>query len=211
LCYYTIECHKISKYLYKRRDYTSIISPLLNTNWDAFFEGLNTEEMWSLLHANLLFIIDQYIPTVTFEPNARPKWSQLLKLLSKNIKHEPPTKLLITMMTMFPTLQRDILLLLLSKRQNQTLNSDLSIVLNKICLYFRNMFERMQKCVLMLCPQDGSCICSDHETAQCLNDFFTSLFTTEPEGDLPSLPDKSKSPCLNDIIVTYSDILYELN
>jgi len=29
--------------------------------------------------------------------------------------------------------------------------------------------------------------------------------------DLPSLPDKSKGHCLNDITITYSDILYKLN
>jgi len=50
-------------------------------------------------------------------------------------------------------------------------------------------------------------LCSDHETAQRLHDFFTSVFTTEPEEDLPSLPDKSKGHYLNYIIITYSDIL----
>jgi len=70
-----IECHKISKYLYNRRDYASITSysQLLNTNWDVLFEGLNTDEMWSVLHSKLLFLIDKCIPTVTFEPNSRPK------------------------------------------------------------------------------------------------------------------------------------------
>jgi len=52
---------------------------------------------------------------------------------------------------------------------------------------------------------------NDHETVLCLNDFFTSVFTTKPEGDLPSLPDKSKGHYLNNITITYSDILYELN
>jgi len=60
LCYCTIECHKISKYLYNRGDYASITSQLLNTNWDVLFEGLNTDEMWSLLHSKLLFLIDKY-------------------------------------------------------------------------------------------------------------------------------------------------------
>ena len=59
--------------------------------------------------------------------------------------------------------------------------------------------------------EDGSLTCSDQETAHCLNDFFTIVFTTEPEGDLPSSPDKSKGHCLSNITITYSDILYELN
>jgi len=64
---------------------------------------------------------------------------------------------------------------------------------------------------MSLRKEDGSRTCSDHDTAPCLNDFFTSVFTTKPEGDLPSLPDKFKAHCLNDITITYSDILYELN
>jgi len=32
--------------------------------------------------------------------------------------------------------------------------------------------------VMSLRKEDGSRTCSDHETAQCLNDFFTSVFTT---------------------------------
>jgi len=41
--------------------------------------------------------------------------------------------------------------------------------------------------------------------------FFYSVFTTEPESDLPFLPDKSKGQCLSNIAITYSDILNELN
>ena len=44
-----------------------------------------------------------------------------------------------------------------------------------------------------------------------LNDFFTSVFTTEPDRDLPSLPDKSKGHCLNDITISHSDILHEFD
>ena len=61
--------------------------------------------------------------------------------------------------------------------------------------------------VMSLRKEDGSRTCSDQETAQCLNDFFTSVFTIEPEGDLPSLPDKSKGHCLSDITITHSDIV----
>ena len=64
---------------------------------------------------------------------------------------------------------------------------------------------------MSLRKEDGSCTCSDQETAQCLNDFFTSVFTTEPDRDLPSLPDKSKGHCLNDITISHSDILHELD
>ena len=44
---------------------------------------------------------------------------------------------------------------------------------------------------MSLRKEDVSHTCSNQETAQCLKWLFTRVFTTEPEGDLPSLPDKS--------------------
>jgi len=88
LSYCTIECHNVSKYLYSRRDYTSITRHLLNINWKVLFEGLNTEEMWSLLHSKLLYLIDEYVPIQNFEPNSRPKWlnSSTLKAIKPKNK-----------------------------------------------------------------------------------------------------------------------------
>ena len=98
----------------------------------------------------------------------------------------------------------------LSKEQSQLLNSNLLIMLNKIHLYVWEN-AKVRSDVMSLRKEDGSCTCSDQETAQCLNDFFTSVFTTEPDRDLPSLPDKSKGHCLNDITISHSDILHELD
>ena len=61
--------------------------------------------------------------------------------------------------------------------------------------------------IMSLRKEDGSLTCSDCETAQCLNDFFSSVFTIEPEADLPSLPDKSKGHHLGNITITCNDIL----
>jgi len=63
----------------------------------------------------------------------------------------------------------------------------------------------------MCMKQDRLLTSSDQDTAQCINDFFSSMFTTEPEADLPSLPDKSKGHCFSDITITCSDILNKLN
>ena len=128
------------------------IRQLLNINWEVLFEGLNTEKMWSLLHSKLLYLIDKYVTTQTFSLTLDPSGLtlQLLKQLNKIIKHGTPTKLLTVMMTMFLIPWREILLLLLSKEQN-LLTLILLIMLNKIHLSFGSTFERMQRCILMLC------------------------------------------------------------
>ena len=55
--------------------------------------------------------------------------------------------------------------------------------------------------------EDGALTCSDHEVANCLNDFFTDLFTNNPVSDVPSLPDRSNGSILQDIEITHQDIL----
>ena len=52
--------------------------------------------------------------------------------------------------------------------------------------------------------------CSDHDVANCLNDFFTRVFTNEPAEGVPSLPDRSDGSTLQDIEITHQDILNQL-
>ena len=58
--------------------------------------------------------------------------------------------------------------------------------------------------------EDGTLTSSDYEVANCLNDFFTSVFTNEPASDVPTLPDRSNGSILQDIEITHQDILYQL-
>jgi len=64
---------------------------------------------------------------------------------------------------------------------------------------------------MSLKKDDGSLTGSNLETAQCLNNFFSSVFTMELETDLSFLPGKSNGQCLNEITIEHNDILYELN
>ena len=60
-----------------------------------------------------------------------------------------------------------------------------------------------------LVKEDGTLTSSDYEVANCLNNFFTSVFTNEP-SDVPTLPDRSNGSILQDIEITHQDILYQL-
>jgi len=128
--------------------------------------------MWHLLHSKLLFLIDKYMPTKSLEPNSRPKW------LNSKQKHKG---------NIFP--QREILQLLLSNGQNLTLNLSLLIVLIKqnpsIFWKYARENTKVHRDIMSLRKEDGLLTCSDQETTQFLNDFFSSVFTTEPESDLP--------------------------
>ena len=47
--------------------------------------------------------------------------------------------------------------------------------------------------------------------ANCLNDFFTSVYTHEATSDIPNLPDRSNGNTLQHIKVTHQDILDQLH
>ena len=61
--------------------------------------------------------------------------------------------------------------------------------------YVRNN-TKIRHDVDKLVKEDGALTCSDHEVANCLNDFFTDVFTNELVSDVPSLPDRLKSSIL---------------
>jgi len=66
----------------------SMTRELLNTDWEALFEGLDIENMWQLLHSKLLSLIDKYIPIQTVMHNSKPKWLNSFALKTIKQKHK---------------------------------------------------------------------------------------------------------------------------
>jgi len=215
-CYCTIESRSVSKYLYNRGDYTSLTRELLNTDWEVLFEGLDTENMWQLFHSKLLSLIDKYIPIQSVEPNSKPMWLNSFAL--KTIKQKRKA-----WNTYKATHRQSDYVLYTTKRNIATAavkraksNFELKLadsVKQNPSAFWKYVREnsKVRNEIMSLKKVDGSLTGSDQETAQCLNNFFSSVFTMEPETDLPFLPDKSKGQCLNEITIEHNDILYELN
>ena len=78
--------------------------------------------------------------------------------------------------------------------------------------YVRNN-AKVHSNVIALTKDDDSITCSDYETANSLNKFFSSVFTitNEPPINIPSLGDRSKGCYLDNISITHNDVLNELN
>ena len=54
--------------------------------------------------------------------------------------------------------------------------------------------------------EDGSIAKSDREKADVLNKFFQSVYTTEPEGDLPLAPEYSIDSELDNFDITEEEV-----
>ena len=88
LCYHSIECVNVLKYLYGRGDYRSMTHELLDTNWAQLFEGQYMESMWLCFHTKLLNLIDKYIPVKTASSKSKPKWLDWPTLKAIKLKHK---------------------------------------------------------------------------------------------------------------------------
>ena len=188
----------------------------MNTNWEVLFEGLNTEKMWLLFHSKLLFLIDKYVPTQTFESNSKPKWLNSSTLKAIKQKHKAWNTYKAThhhVDYLSYTTKRNIATATVKRAKSNFELKLVDSVKENPSVFWKYVRENAKvRCDIMsLRKGDGSFTCSDRETAQCLNDFFSSVFTIEPEADLPSLPDKSMGHHLGNITITHCDILTELN
>ena len=88
LCYHSIDCINVPKYLYGHGDSESKTHELLNIDWAHSFEGQETNAMWLCFHTKLLNLIDKYIPIKTFNSKPKPKWLDLFTLKKIKLKHE---------------------------------------------------------------------------------------------------------------------------
>ena len=133
--------------------------------------------MWSLLRSKLLFLIDKYVPTQTFEPNSRTKWLNSSTLKAIKQKHKAWS-------TYKATHHHDDYVSYTTKRNIATAavkraKSDFELKLvdsvkQNPSVFWKYVRENAKvRCDIMsLKKEDGSRTCSDQETAQCLNDFL---------------------------------------
>ena len=216
LCYHSIECVNVPKYLYGRGDYRSMTHELLDTNWAQLFEGQDMESMWLCFHTKLLNLIDKYIPVKTASSKPKPKWLDWPTLKAIKLKHKTWNTYKVT--------KRHVDYISYSKcRNNATaavkhakstfetkLARDIQHNPNLFWKYVRSN-TKVRVDVDKLLKDDGTLTCSDHEVANHLNDFFTSVYTDEPTSEVPTLPDRSNGSTLQHTEITHEDVLHQLN
>ncbi|XP_065895972.1 uncharacterized protein [Dysidea avara] len=216
LCYHSIECVNVPKYLYGRGDYRFMSHELLDTNWAQQFEGQDMESMWLCFHAKLLNLIDKYIPVKTASSKPKPKWLDWPTLKAIKLKHKT--------WNTYKATKRHVDYILYSKCRNYATAAvkhakstfetksarDIQHNPNLFWKYVRsNTMVRVD--VDKLLKDDGTLTCSDHEVANRLNDFFTSVYTDEPTSEVPTLPDRSNGSTLQHTEITHEDVLHQLN
>ena len=126
---------------------------------------------------NVLYLIDKYIPV-----NLNGLIFLHLKQLSRSIKPGiltwPPN----VMKLLYSILSVGILLLQLSENVKSSFETNLAK--NIFWKYVRNN-TKVRHDVFKLVKEYGTITCSDHKAANCLNNFFTSMFTSEPTSETP--------------------------
>ena len=188
---------------------------LLNIDWAHLF-GQGTDAMWLCFYTKLLNLIDKYIPIETFNSKPKPTWLDLVTLKKIKLKHKA--------WNIYKTTRRHEAFIFYAKCRNiattavKYTKSSFETKLAKdtqhnptlFWKYVRNNTKVWQD-VDKLVKEDGTLTYSDHEVANCLNDFFTSVFTNELTSSIPDLPDRSNGNILQHIEITHQDISNQLD
>ena len=80
--------------------------------------------------------------------------------------------------------------------------SYMSLVNNKLFWNYVSKNSKTKKSVTKLLMPNGNLTSSDQETANTLNEYFSSVFTNENETNIPNFEDRNFNEILDEILIT---------
>ncbi|KAK3757931.1 hypothetical protein RRG08_058245 [Elysia crispata] len=195
---------------YNKADYTAMNEYLSNIDWEAQLNNLNIEEAWQLFMAEINEVKRRYVPEKSTTGD-RKKWLDGGTLSAVRKKHKMYRRWIET-------------------RDGQNYQ-EYAKARNKAARECRKAKIRLEKKVAEqakrnpksfwsyvkaktstrsgigdLKRDDGTIASTDKEKAQVLNDFFQSVFTEEPDGELPKAPQFTFNSPLTNIDFKTEDI-----
>ena len=220
-CYLDFTTQK-DKYSFDKGDYESMRSELINSKWKEDYTKIDSdasvEDKWASLKAMLSKLRDIYVPKQ--KSTGKPRWKERgsFPMCSETCDAmKEKNKVFRSWMTSKSNLQRDAARLKYNKLRNKT-----KTLLRKSKRYFeKGIAQRFKNnpksfwthtrrklktnCSVAPLLKDlknkSSLKFKDKEKANILQKKFSSIFTKEPEGTIPTI-DKRTNSLLQDISIT---------
>ena len=207
----TDEKLKVPRPNFSKADFEAINRDLDSIAWDQNFKDLNVNQAWTRFREDIDTIVDKHVPMKRPGKTKRKAWMNKELLEKIRLKHSTFRK---------------------SKTQN---NAEIQKEKNKArnkanreCKKARKNLEKnvaeqsktnpkpfwsyatsklkSRTGIADLTMTDGTKTKSDIEKAEVLNSFFQSVFTIEPEGELPDPPEYIFASELNDFDITIEQV-----
>jgi len=174
---------------YWKADYVKIREELSAIDWATEFESKDTNGMWQKFHNRMLQLIHQFTPLKKDSyRNNRKKNSWItkatVKVMKKRNKAWSTYKQLPTSRNcnIYKTLRNKVCKLIKRDKTNfqQTLIGNFRHHPKRFYGYMRNT-QTVKSKVPRINKQDGGQTCTDGDTASVLCEYFSSVFTAEPD------------------------------
>lgn len=227
LCYLNNEKKRKMRFLYDKGDYCKMVEDL-NIDWEVEFQqfGNNPDEMWKFFHEKLKISAEKRIPhrLVSGSPGWRGKFSvpvdsKCLQIKKKkkrcwqrymetrdDEKWRAYCKQRNQLRNMTRRLKRDM---------EKTIAKEAKRNPKKFWNYVKSKTKTRDGVSNLVVPgptEDGQEkeTSNDDEKCEVLLEYFSSVFTKEPPGEIPKLPPKKVLSYLNHLIITEDMIIKKI-
>ncbi|XP_047139088.1 uncharacterized protein LOC124814999 [Hydra vulgaris] len=209
------------RFIWSKADYNSISTCISSIDWITTFNGSSVHENYKILVKNYNDAVNKFIPTTTspFYKN-QPLWitPEVLKTIKKKeklwgkyiaagrethealrVKHKLACKIV------KKTINKAV------TDHEEKLVKDSKSHPKNVHAYVRS--EQEVKDPLHSIETDNGIITTDKNIiCSTLNNYFQSVFETEPDGSMPTFPDRTQATCkINENWFTIEDIQSHLN
>ena len=203
-------------YNWKNADFHSIIYEMSLIPWQNISEGLNTEESWKFFKDNLNALTEKYVPKKLRRQNFKPIWMKpnVMRLIRKKQRlynHYKTTKEHKSFLE-YKEIEKSVKNAVrnakknfekqLAKKSRRHNKSFYSYVQNK---------TKIKSNVGPLLKQDGEITSDDIEMTEILNTYFSSVFSAEGDGPIPTLSRLPSEETLSTTFFDESDIIEKID
>ena len=199
-------------YQYFKCDYNALRNHLKSGNWNQTAKpNYNIEAKWKYFNTELSRAVNMFIPKSNNRSNPNPAWINrdvAQKIHAKHkawntfIKHKTEENWIIY------TRKCNVATKTVKKEKR---NFDMKIsqtIKKNPKTFWRTVRGRckMRSGISDLINNKGIKASNDLDKAECLNDFFSTVFTCEDTSSIPSLPHKHVNQTLHTVEITYAQV-----
>ena len=197
------------KYNYHKGNYQSINADLLQIDWDEEFQGLDLSRSWSRLTEIYIKLVEEYIPVSGSGRNREEYIPYLTQSCydAIRVKHQKWLKFKHCRteenFNIYKSARNRVTAEIRKAKYNYEKNLSAKIKTdNKIFWSYVRKQSKTKSVVSKLQMLNGELSSTSQETANTLNDYFTSVFKKENLDNLPNFEDRTFSQTVETIQIT---------
>ena len=208
------------KYAYQRANFESIKRELNHEMLSERIKDMTCEDAWSVIKGTLLRLRESHVPsarvTIGKGIKKKPLWMNNAALTKVRKKHQAYRRYLTTKegedYLRYTQLRNEAQKAV--RREKRQFENNIAKECKKnpkaFWGYYKDRTSKFQQ-IPTLIDEAGNKVECDEGKAECLNNFFASVYTAEDTSQIPTIPPRQVHTPMENIIVTKDKVLSKLN